>query len=68
MGQTCGINSQHEYETTTGTMKIFRDGTYTDERACSRCVEAIREDEITEYRIFVINGREVVLPREEIAV
>ncbi len=68
MTERCGIDPSHEFESTSGTRKIFRDGSYTRDRACPRCVEAIREDRLTDFRIFVINGEEVVLPREEIDV
>lgn len=68
MSEVCAINDEHQFETRTGTIKIFRDGSYTRDVACPRCVEDIRKDEITEYRIFVINGEEVIIPTEEIDV
>lgn len=68
MSEICGIDPGHEFDSKEGIKKIFRDGSYTDDFACSQCVEKIREDKITEYRIFVINGEEVIIPRDEIDV
>lgn len=68
MADRCGINEDHEFESRSGTLKIFKDGKYTGNFACPRCVEAVREDEITDYRVFVINGEEVILPTDEIDV
>lgn len=68
MARVCGINSDHEFESRRGSLKIFRDGSYTEDFACPDCVEAVRTDEITDYRIFVINGEEVILPTSEIDV
>ncbi len=68
LSRTCGINPDHEFESRSGSLKIFRDGSYTEDFACPGCVEGVREDRITEYRIFVINGEEVVIPRDEIDV
>lgn len=68
MTEICGINQDHEFESRSGTKKIFRDGSYTDEFACPQCVEDIREDKITDFRIFVINGEELVIPTDEIDV
>lgn len=68
MTEICGINENHEFESRSGTKKIFRGGSYTGDFACPKCVEEIREDKITDYRIFVINGEELVLPTDEIDV
>jgi len=68
MAERCGINEEHLFESRSGTLKIFRDGQYTDDFACPKCVDAVRDDEITDYRIFVINGEEVILPTDEIDV
>lgn len=68
MAERCGINEDHLFESRSGSLKIFKDGHYSEEFACPTCVEQVREDEITDYRIFVINGEEVVLPTDEIDV
>jgi len=68
MAERCGINEDHQFESRSGSLKIFEDGQYTERFACPRCVEAVREDEITDYRVFVINGEEVILPTDEIDV
>lgn len=68
MTERCGINENHEFESRSGSLKIFENGQYTEDFACPRCVEAVREDEITDYRVFVINGEEVILPTDEIDV
>lgn len=68
MAERCGIEDNHEFESRTGTLKIVEDGSYTGKFACPRCVEAVRKNEITDYRIFVINGEEVVIPTDQIDV
>ncbi|MFB6355549.1 MAG: hypothetical protein ABEJ65_03425 [bacterium] len=68
MADRCGINDDHQFESRTGSLKIFRDGSYTEDFACPRCVEGVREGEIQDYRIFVLNGEEVIIPRDEIDV
>lgn len=68
MAERCGINEDHEFESRAGALKIWRDGGFTRNWACPSCVEAVREDEITDYRIFVIEGREVLIPTAQIDV
>lgn len=68
LARICGINAEHEFESRNGSLKIFRDGSYTEDFACPTCVEAVRDDEIPEYRVFVINGEEVLIPTAEIDV
>lgn len=68
MATQCAIDPEHEFESRSGALQIFRDGSFSSQYACPRCVEAIRDKEITDYRVFVIEGREVVIPLEEISV
>jgi len=68
MSQQCEIKTEHQFESRSGALKLFRDGTITGDWVCPSCVEDIQEDKITDYRIFVIEGREVVIPIDEIDV
>lgn len=68
MSEQCALETDHEFESRSGALKLFQDGTFTEEWVCPDCVEKIRKDRITDHRIFVMEGREVVLPTEEIDV
>lgn len=68
MSQQCSIESDHEFESRSGAMKLFKDGTVTGQWVCPSCVDKIRDEKLVGYQIFVIEGREVVIPTEEIDV
>lgn len=68
MAQQCALESDHQFESRSGALKLFDDGTITGEWVCPSCVEKIRDDKITDHRVFVIEGREVVIPKNEIDV
>jgi hypothetical protein len=68
MSQQCSIEASHEFESRSGALKLFHDGNISGDWVCPSCVEDIRDDKITDHRIFVIEGREVVIPTDEIDV
>lgn len=68
MSENCALESDHDFESRSGALKLFEDGTITGKWVCPSCVEKIRKDRITDHRIFVIEGREVVIATDEIDV
>lgn len=68
MSENCALESDHDFESRSGALKLFEDGTITGKWVCPSCVEKIRKDRITNYRIFVMEGREVVIATDEIDV
>lgn len=68
MSRECVIDSNHQFESRSGALKLFSDGDFTGNWVCPSCVEDIRDDKNHDYRIFVMEGREVVIPTDEIDV
>lgn len=68
MSRDCVIDSSHQFESRSGALKLFSDGDFTGDWVCPSCVEDIRDDKNPEYRIFVMEGREVVIPTNQIDV
>lgn len=68
MTQECALEDGHEFESRSGALKLFQEGMFTGEWVCPTCVEDIRGSELAGYQVFVIEGREMVIPTEEIDV
>ncbi|MFB6347212.1 MAG: hypothetical protein ABEK50_15925 [bacterium] len=68
MPKECVIDANHEFQSRSGALKLFRDGTFTGDWVCPSCVEDIQDDKNPNYRIFVMEGREVVIPTKQIDV
>ena len=68
MTEQCTLESDHEFDSRSGALKLFRDATFTGDWVCPSCVQDIRDDKRSDHRVFVMEGREVVIPTEEIDV